>query len=537
MTLFLERTANPLGALPALGGSLILALALACGSHQATPLQIQLTPPANAMPSPGDRVVFQVSAQGGSSPIYQWYKNAQPIAGANSASLVVFPVALGDAGSYQLQATDGSTSLETAPFVLEPVERSWVVTSAADSGPATLRDLLARANGAPGLNGIQFRLPGTDRITLVSTLPPVTGTICILGPYGTRLTVDGGGACRPLFLDGGTLVLDNFTLAHGLGRGGDGLGGGGGAAGMGGAIFMNAGSLDLRRMTFQGNHAQGGSSHPGGDGENGGGGGFGGDSPATGGQGGDGGLLGGTGGLGGLNGSGDSAAAGGGSAGGGGGADRGGPLDTAPAGWLDGGNGGEGGFGGGGGFSVGPLGIGGGSRFGGGGGGSGGGILAMVFPGGGGGESGIFGGDGGVGKGVLPGLGGAGAGLGGALFLREGSLAMSQCQFIDNHALPGAGDPTGGVLQALAEGKGGAVFIYAHDNASAPAAFLKQLQAQSFSLNTAAGLAESTALDNDDYYIADLLLPDARRGSPLVPAPGRPQSGPEPKNIRSFRKN
>lgn len=510
MILFLGRTANPLGALPALGGSLIMALALACGGSRQGPLRIDLAPPANAMPAPGDRVVFLVSAQGGDSPSFQWFRNGQPIAGARSASLVVFPVAPGDAGSYQAQVTDGTTSLETAPFVLEPVDRSWVVTSAADSGPGTLRDILAQANGAPGLNGIQFRLAGTGLITLRSVLPAVTGRICMLGPYGGPFTVDGGGACRPLFLDGGALVLDNFTLAHGLGKGGDGLGGGGGAAGMGGAIFMNAGSLDLRRMTFLGNQAQGGDSRPGGDGENGGGGGFGGDSPASGGQGADGGLLGGTGGLGALDGSqGGGAPAVGGTGGGGGGAARGGPLDTTPANWLDGGLGGDGGFCGGGGFSVGPLGIGGAAGFGGGGGGSGGGFLGTVLPGGGGGESGVFGGEGSVGDGVLPGRGGGGAGLGGALFLREGTLVMYQCQFIDNHALPGAvGDP-----QAPAEGKGGAVFIYAHDDESASAAFLKQLQAQTFSLNAAADQVENSVLDNDDYYIASVLLPEVKRGA------------------------
>jgi len=521
MTLFLDSNANPLGSMPALGGSLILALALACGGRQVPPLQVDLAPPANAMPAPGDRVVFQVSTHDGGSPSFQWFKDDQPIAGANSSSLVVFPVAPGDAGSYQVQVADGNTSLETPPFDLEPVDQAWVVTSAADSGPGTLRDVLAMANAAPGLNGIQFNLSGAGegpyRITLGSGLPPVTGRICILGPFGSPLTVDGGGACRPLFLDGGTLVLDNFTLAHGLGKGGDGLGGGGGAAGMGGAIFMNAGSLDLRRMAFQGNQALGGSSHPGGDGENGGGGGFGGDSPAVGGQGGDGGPLGGTGGLADLDGSHDGGApALGGSGGGGGGAARGGPLDAVPAGWLEGVNGGEGGFGGGGGFSVGLLGIGGASRFGGGGGGSGGGFLGTVLPGGGGGESGVFGGDGGVGDGVLPGRGGGGAGMGGALFVRGGTLAMSHCQFIDNHALPGDGDQTGGPLQALAEGKGGAVFVYAHDDDNAPAAFLKELQAQSFSLNTAADLVEGSVLDNNDYYIASLLLPDTRRGRPLV---------------------
>jgi hypothetical protein len=121
-----------------------------------------------------------------------------------------------------------------------------------------------------------------------------------------------------------------------------------------------------------------------------------------------------------------------------------------------------------------------------------------------------------MGNGVLPGQGGGGAGLGGALFLRQGTLAMYQCQFVDNHAIPGTGDETGGRLQALAEGKGGAVFIYAYDEAGNAPLYLKLLQAQSYSLNTAADpVPADAATDNDDYYLATTILPGARRGAPL----------------------
>ncbi|MDR3671365.1 MAG: immunoglobulin domain-containing protein, partial [Holophaga sp.] len=365
-----------------------LGLALACGSSPA-PLEVTFIPPATAIPASGSREVLQVTTHGGGTPTFQWFKNDQVIPGATSATLVLVPVAPADAGSYRVLVTDGSTTLETAPFDLAPVEASWVVTSSADSGPGTLRDILTQANGFPGSNGIEFALgPGPQAITLLSPLPAVTGRVTILGPYGSALTVDGGGACRPLFLDGGTLVLDNFTLANGLGKGGDGLGGGGGGAGMGGALFMNGGSLSLVRMTFQGNRAVGGSSFPGSDGENGGGGGFGGDSPASGGHGADGGLLGGVGGDGYLDGSnqgGGPALEG--SGGGGGGAARGGLLSIPLADWQPDEFGGEGSFGGGGGFSVGPLGGGGASDFGGGGGGSGGSVLGATLAGSHGGES------------------------------------------------------------------------------------------------------------------------------------------------------
>jgi hypothetical protein len=496
----------------ALMGGAVLALALACGASE-EPLQITLIPPSTGTPVQGTLVVFQVATEGGGTPRFQWIKNGLPIPGATSATLTLGPVAPADVGSYLVQVTDGSTSLATAPFDLEPVNDPWVVTSAADTGPGTLRDILAQASAFPGVNGIQFALPGPGpyTITLQSTLPAVTGNICILGPYASPLTVDGGGVCRPLFLASGTLVLDNFTVAHGLGKGGDALGGGGGAAGMGGALFVNAGSLSLRRMTFLGNQALGGSSIPGTDGENGGGGGFGGDSLVNGGVGAGGGLLGGKGGQGYLDGTNGGGSPGvGGSGGAGGGAARGGPLADPTLAWTDNEAGGDGDFGGGGGFSVGPEGGGGGSSFGGGGGGSGGSYLGMVFPGAAKGEAGFFGGDGGK-----VGQGGGGGGLGGALFLRAGKLAMYQCVFDGNQALPGSGDETGGDLQALAAGKGGAVFIYPYDDTNNAPLYLSLLQAQSYSGNTATDLVESPTYDNDNYYIAQTLLPGVKPGSPL----------------------
>jgi hypothetical protein len=204
-----------------------------------------------------------------------------------------------------------------------------------------------------------------------------------------------------------------------------------------------------------------------------------------------------------------------GSGGGGGGAARGGLLDTPLATWQTDEFGGDGSFGGGGGFSVGPLGGGGGSDFGGGGGGSGGSVLGTVLAGSAGGEAAWFGGDGGVGDGVAPGQGGGGGGLGGAIFLRAGTLAMYQCVFNDNQALPGTGDASGGLLQALPEGKGGAVFVFAYDSANEAPLYLDLLQAQSYSGNYATDLVESPTFDNDDYYIAQIAFPATRRGSSL----------------------
>jgi hypothetical protein len=494
-----------------------LALLVSCANSEGT-LQATILGPANAAPAPGASFVLQGQVTFGGIPMdpgryaYQWLKDGREIPGAVSSSLSLSPVALTDAGSYRLRVTAGSAgTLFSQDYELEPGDESWVVTSGADDGPGTLRQVLAAAGSAAGVNAIRFELPPADlwTIQLRSALPPISGNLRILGPASPPLEVDGGGRCRPFFQNGGSLTLDGFTVTGGLGKGGDAPGGGGGAAGMGGALFINSGAVTLRHMTFRGNTAQGGTSRPGSDAENGGGAGFGGDSPAAGGNGADGGFLGGKGGEGHLDGTATTDDGGGPATGGdgaGGGAARGGLLTDPVAGWADNLPGGDATFGGGGGFSLGPLGGGGGgSTFGGGGGASGGRAQGVFFPGIAAGAGGIFGGDGALGADGIGGSGGGGGGMGGAVFLRDGALSLIQCTFLDNAARPGGGGEAG-------LGKGGALFIYPFDE-SAPFD-LAMLQAQTYAGNLATDVVEDRSFDNDDYYVAQTLLA-IKPGSPL----------------------
>ena len=498
---------------------------LGCSSGPAAgdPLTISLVPPPNAMPILGSSVLLSVTTSGGGPVQFQWMQDGTDLPGATGSQLLLFPMARGNAGAYQVRATDGSTTEFTPPFILQPVDQFWVVRTLADSGTDSLREIWTAANSFPGLNGIQFEIPsemgaslnGPMSIGLGSELPPVTGRLCILGPRDRSLTLDAQ-AHRPCFVQGGTLILDNFTIANGLGKGGSSSGGGGGAAGMGGAMFINNGIVDLRRMTFKGNQAVGGDSAVGLGGDSGGGGGFGGDSPVANGDGAGGGDLGGTFGSGYLdpsvnNNQGGGLADGDGA---GGGAARGGTLSLPVSSWVSNLGGGDGSFGGGGGFSVGPSGGGGnGGDPGGGGGGAGGcisfndsnGITAPLyyFFGASGSRGGTFGGDGDKGDGIQStGQGGAGAGLGGAIFFRQGSLTLASCQFFGNQALPGKGNPLSPGL-----GKGGAIFIYAHDLVTdGPTFNTAMLEAQSYSQNTCTNQPGDPDInpnyDNANFYVA-----------------------------------
>ncbi|GAB4458128.1 MAG: hypothetical protein OHK0037_01580 [Elainellaceae cyanobacterium] len=327
---------------------------------------------------------------------------------------------------------------------------------------ATFLELVNAINSA-NTNAEADVIEITNNIVLTSALPFIkesvsltirssTGNTFSLSGDANNNSISDEGDVRIFFIEGGTVTLENLTLTQGRAEGGDGSGGGGG---LGGALFVYDGNVTLNNITLSENVAAGGQGLAGlgqggggmgGDGgaanlvsgAAGGGGGFGGNgSPGNadgaGGAGGPGGLLNsaGIGGVGGnsagVDGGGGSGASGGFGGGGGGG------------GGSFGGNGGDGGFGAGGGSgAANPNGSQGGKGgFGGGGGGT---TLTLSSAGG-------FGGGNGNSAG-----GGGGAGMGGAIFIRTGSLTMNDTRFVNNSAQGGTG--AGGDGQGL----GGAIF-------------------------------------------------------------------------------
>jgi hypothetical protein len=247
--------------------------------------------------------------------------------------------------------------------------------------------------------------------------------------------VDTNGEDRPIFfVKSGNVTFQNLTIDGGVAKGGNSNLGGGGA-GLGGGLFVYSGDVTVNKVTFSNNRAIGGNANSGG-GE--GGGGLGGDGFDYGG----GGLFasspngydGGYGGNGNYN-SGNISFGRGGDDGGNNGSFGGG------GGSNDNGIGGNGGFGGGGGFGSTQGGNGGY-----GGGGAGGGIQ--------GGQGGFGGGDG------AQFGGGGGAGFGGAIFIREGTLTITDSTFTNNAATNGQGRSGGGTGQGL----GGAVFAMITDD-------------------------------------------------------------------------
>ena len=86
--------------------------------------------------------------------------------------------------------------------------------------------------------------------------------------------------------------------------------------------------------------------------------------------------------------------------------------------------------------------------------------------------------------------GGSGAGLGGAVFIKNGSLSLLNCEFSLNKAIGGMGFLTG-------EGRGGAVFIF-HDSNSVDVEPVTFRQKDcSWKNNFASGLSDSQQVDHD----------------------------------------
>jgi hypothetical protein len=358
------------------------------------------------------------------------------LTGADVAASTDLTGSMALGGNWNLEFSTGSIEASNflsdwAQTAYQNVLATYDVTTIADSGAGSLRQAILNANGTAGLDTINILVGNTITLTTGELVISDDTTI-----NGNGVIVSGNNSSRVFFVNSGTVSLQNLTVANGRAQGGSGGSsgaGGGGAAGMGGGLFINAGSVSLNTVNFSNNQAVGGAGGAGGrDFYGGGGGGIGGNGGdgselnRLGGTGGNGGALGGIPGAGGT--VSNNGTAGDSGAGGGGGGFGGSGIGNF------GGSGGFGGGGGGGGYGNGDFGgSGGAGGFGGGGGGG-----AGPFDGRSGGLGGSFGGSGGS-SGSYGGGGGGGAGLGGAIFLRSGTLNLTTVSFTSNSATGGAG--------------------------------------------------------------------------------------------------
>jgi autotransporter-associated beta strand protein len=262
----------------------------------------------------------------------------------------------------------------------------------------------------------------TGNITLGGNLPAVTKNVTV---NGGNFILSGNSQYRGLFVQSGTVAINNLAIKDAVaqgGKGGDGkgAGAGGGGAGLGGALFVGADAhVAVSGVSVQDGSARGGNggnSITSSSGTGGGGGGYG----LTGADGGDGGVF----------------------------ASGGGGTPTGGDGFQNQ-NGADGGFGGGGGGSANYFGGKGGF-----GGGGGGGSGATTMPGG------LGGGTGGAGASGLGGGGGGGGGFGGAVFVRPGgTLSLAGSLTVSGNTVAGGSGGSGHTGGQSGAGIGSGLFL------------------------------------------------------------------------------
>ena len=417
----------------------------------------QLKQWGNTLTENGDILLYGCDVAAGDTG-KNFVKRLSEITGADIAASDNLTGNAAKVGDWDLEIVTGKIEA-VVPFDRESMKNyeytlaNFDVTVATDDGTGTVAGTLSKAildaNTLAGDDTITLttsvRFTGTPTQVIDSNIALIGGGFTVSGD------VDGSGSnnagdVQPFFVKSGTVSFSKMTISGGRaqgGNGGDGFGGGGGSAGMGGGLFVYDGAIELNDITFSGNQAiggNGGKSTPVGS-SGGGGGGIGGNgsnATTTGGKGG--GTGGGTGGTASR---GDNATFGGGGGGGGNAT-----FGTKRA-------GGAGGFGGGGGSGTAGFGdFGGEGGPGGFGGGGGAGGYAYASPGNPAGGFTGFGGFGGGKGGGAGGDGGAGAGMGGAIFIRTGSLTLRNATFSSNTA-------TGGTSKNPGQGLGGAIFALA----------------------------------------------------------------------------
>lgn len=145
-------------------------------------------------------------------------------------------------------------------LLINSVEGTITVTSLSNSGTGSLRDAIIQANSTPDTIVFDNSLAG-GTITLSGDPLVISNTYTIDGQTN-NITVSGGTATRPFFVQSGTPSLSNLTISGGKalgGAGGDtGLGGGGGGGGgLGGGLFADS-NVTLTNVTFASNNATGG---------------------------------------------------------------------------------------------------------------------------------------------------------------------------------------------------------------------------------------------------------------------------------------
>jgi uncharacterized delta-60 repeat protein len=216
-----------------------------------------LAQPQSQSVEAGMEVRFSVVATNYLPLTYQWQFNSVEMVGATQANLTLPSVRLSDQGEYRVIVRSEYVTTSSAAALLEvkPVEfvpGPGVVTN------ATQADLeVAMSSGLPVTFGVNGTIPLTNTFVIAHDTT-LDGT-------GRSIKLDGQGAIRHFVVtNGATLRLINLTLANGRYAAPDGETHQPGSPGWGGSIYNAVGKLELLACHFLSNQVNGGRGGPGG---------------------------------------------------------------------------------------------------------------------------------------------------------------------------------------------------------------------------------------------------------------------------------
>jgi hypothetical protein len=168
--------------------------------------------PSSVAACEGGTATLTIAATASNAPItFQWRKDGATLAGMIGTSLVIDPVTVGDAGTYDVLVTDGCGSLISAPASL--TVNAVTITQQPASQQACPGGMVTFVVGATGANPLAYQwrkggldIPGETASSL--TLDPVAPADA--GSYTARVTDAGG--CSKTSAAAALTVLEGVAI-------------------------------------------------------------------------------------------------------------------------------------------------------------------------------------------------------------------------------------------------------------------------------------------------------------------------------------
>ncbi|MBL8269811.1 carbohydrate-binding domain-containing protein [Steroidobacter sp.] len=148
------------------------------------------TQPTSTSVNSGSSVTLSVTASGGGTLSYQWYKDGSAVSGATSASYTIGAASASNAGSYYVVVTNSAGSATSSTVTLT------VVTGGGSSGSGESWNLTTGANSADLVENVSFDF--TVNIDLATQAITTSSARLLVGTTASSVT--------PITLDGTTVI-------------------------------------------------------------------------------------------------------------------------------------------------------------------------------------------------------------------------------------------------------------------------------------------------------------------------------------------